>query len=41
MLLEIFKWDFPGSTVDGSPHANAGDTVSIPGPGIFHMTQSN
>ena len=33
--------DFPGGTVDGNPPANAGNTSSIPGPGRFHMPQSN
>ena len=28
---------FPGGPVLGSPHANAGDMGSIPGPGGFHM----
>ena len=32
---------FPGDTVDGSSPADAGDTSSIPGPGGFHMPQSN
>ena len=33
--------DFPGGTVDGSPLAKAGYMGSIPGPGRFHMLQSN
>ena len=33
--------DFPGGTVDGSPPANAGYASSTPGPGRFHMPQSN
>ena len=33
--------DFPGSTVDKNPPANAGDTDVIPGPGRFHMPWSN
>ena len=34
--------DCPGGPVDKvSPPANAGDTGSIPGPGRFHMPQSN
>ena len=28
--------NFPDSTVDKNPAANAGDTGSIPGPGRFH-----
>ena len=32
---------FPGGTGDGSLPASAGDTGSIPGPGRFHMPQSN
>ena len=34
-------WDFPGGAVDWSLSANAGDTSSIPGPGRFHVPQSN
>ena len=48
MNRELFKLcfrmlarDFPGSTVDENPYAKAGDTDSIPGPGRFHMLQSN
>ena len=33
--------DFPGGQVVKNLPANAGDTGSIPGPGIFHMPQSN
>ena len=33
--------DFPGGTADRSLPANAGDTVSIPGLGRFHTSQSN
>jgi len=33
--------DFPSGTVEKNPPANAGDTGSIPGPGRFHMPQSN
>ena len=33
--------DFPGGTVVKNPPANAGDTGSSPGPGRFHMPQSN
>ena len=32
---------FPGGPVVGSPHANAGDMGSVPGPGGFHMPQGN
>ena len=31
----------PGGTVVKNPPANAGDTVSVPGPGKSHMPQSN
>ena len=30
-----------GGVVDKNPSANAGDTCSIPGPGRFHILQSN
>ena len=33
--------DFPGGTEDKNPCAKAGDMGSIPGPGTFHMPQSN
>ena len=33
--------DFPGGTVDKNLPANVGDTGLIPGPGRFHMPQSN
>ena len=33
--------DFPGGAVVKNPPANAGDTGSSPGPGRFHMPQSN
>ena len=35
------KEDFPGGPVDKNPPANSGDMGSIPGPGGFHMPQSN
>ena len=35
------KQDFPDGTVSGSPPASAGDMISIPGPGRFHMTWNN
>ena len=34
-------WDFPGGSVVTNPSASAGDTVSIPAPGRFHMLQGN
>ena len=33
--------DFPGGTVVKNAPANAGDTGSRPGPGRYHMPQSN
>ena len=33
--------DFPGGPVVENPHANAGDTGSIPDLGRFHMPQGN
>ena len=39
--VKINKQDFPGGTRDGNLLANAGDTVSIPDLGRFHMPQSN
>ena len=33
--------DFPGGVVNESPPANAGDMSLVPGPGRFHMPQSN
>ena len=33
--------DFPGGTVDKNLPANAGDMGSVPGPGRFHILQSN
>ena len=33
--------DFPGDGVDKNPPANAEDMGSSPGPGRFHMLQSN
>ena len=35
----MFK-GFPGGTVVKNPPANAGDTVSSPGPGRSHMPRS-
>ena len=37
----ILVVDFPGGTAVKNPPANAGDTGSIPGPGISHMLQSD
>ena len=33
--------DFPDGAVVKNPPANAGDTGSSPGPGIFHMPWNN
>jgi len=33
--------DFPGGSVDKKPPAHPGDMGSVPGPGRFHMPQSN
>ena len=33
--------DFPGGPMVKDPHANAGDTGSIPGPGRFHMLRGD
>ena len=33
--------DFPGGAAVKNPPANAGNTGSSPGPGRFHMPQSN
>ena len=47
MLLKLFlnikskDVDFPGGAVVKNPPAKAGDTGSIPGPGRYHMPQSN
>ena len=32
---------FPGGSMTKNPPANAEDTGSVPGPGRFHMPQSN
>ena len=34
-------WDFSGGAMVKNPPANAGDTVSSPGPGRSHMPQSS
>ena len=41
LLQECQNWDFPGGTVVKNPPASAGDTGSSPGPGRFHVLQSN
>ena len=41
ILFKEILGDFPGGAVVKNPPANAGDTGSIPGPGISHMPQSN
>ena len=42
IILKSFRFrDFPGSSVVKNPPANAGDMVSIPGPGRSHMPRSN
>ena len=33
-LSEILFWDFPGDPAVKNPHANAGNTGSVPGQGI-------
>ena len=38
---EIIEMDFPGGAVDKNLPSNARDMGSIPGPGRFHMPQSN
>ena len=38
---EYVDKDFPGGAVVKNPPANAGDTISIPGPGSSHMPRSN
>ena len=43
-INKFFKdlyWDFPVGTVVKNPPAKAGDTGLSPGPGRFHMPQSN
>ena len=39
--LQVNGLDFPGGAVLKNPPASAGDTGSIPGPGRFHVPQSN
>ena len=41
MPIETPILDFRGGTVDKNLLASAGDTGSIPGPGRYHMPQSN
>ena len=38
---KITTGGFPGGAVVKNPPANVGDTGSSPGPGRFHMPQSN
>ena len=41
-ILTLKKpWDFPGGPEVKNPPCNAGDMGLIPGPGRFHMMQSN
>ena len=39
--IKINHKDFPGGALVKGPPANAGDTSSIPGPGVSHMLRSN
>ena len=41
LLIKRKSQDFPGGAVVKNPPANAGDTVSSPGPGRSHMPWSN
>ena len=40
VILKMAR-DFPGGSVDKNLPVNPGDMGSIPGPGRFHMPQSN
>ena len=40
-MLRTIHLDFPGGAVVKNPPANTGDTGSIPGPGRYHVPQSN
>ena len=40
-FLRMRSWDFPGGALVRNPHANAGDTGSVSGPGRSHMPWSN
>ena len=40
-LLKMTMWDFPGGPVAKNLTANAGDMCSIPGPGRYHVLQSD
>ena len=40
-ILKIHPLGFPGGAMDKNLPANVGDTSLIPGPGRFHMLQSN
>ena len=39
--LKFMRWDLPGGPVAKSSPASRGDTGSTPGPGRFHLPQSN
>ena len=41
MIIIKTMWDFPGGAVVKNLPANAGDTGLSPGPGGYHMPQSN
>ena len=41
LLGSKLLWDFSDGVVDKNPSVNAADMGSIPGPGRFHMPQSN
>ena len=41
VLTILILLDFPFGTMDKNPPAGAGDKGLIPGPGRFHMPQSN
>ena len=39
-IIKMISGDFPVCTVGRNPPADGGDIGSIPGLGIFHMSQS-
>ena len=41
LYIETGNENFPGGTVDNNLPAIVGDMSSTPGPGRFHMPQSN
>ena len=41
LWLKVIVGDFPGGAVVRNSPANAGDTGLSPGPGRFHVPQSN